>query len=120
VADQLQEQGEVVHPYIGLQLVGLTPRIARDHNKDPNALVQLPERTGALVQSVLPQGPAEDAGLRRGDLVIEVDEKPVADPQALLEVVDAARLSEPLPLTVLRNGRELTLSVKPAPLPGLG
>ena len=120
VADQLQEQGEVVHPYIGLQLVGLTPRIARDHNKDPNALVQLPERTGALVQSVLPQGPAEDAGLRRGDLVIEVAEKPVADPQALLEVVDAARLSEPLPLTVLRNGRELTLSVKPAPLPGLG
>jgi S1-C subfamily serine protease len=62
----------------------------------------------------------KSAGLRRGDLVIEVDEKPVADPQALLEVVDAARLSEPLPLTVLRNGRELTLSVKPAPLPGLG
>ena len=72
------------------------------------------------MQSVLPQGPAEDAGLRRGDLVIEVAEKPVADPQALLEVVDAAQLSEPLPLTVLRNGRELTLSVKPAPLPGLG
>ncbi|MDB4346516.1 serine protease, partial [bacterium] len=41
------------------------------------------------------------------------------DPQALLEVVDAAPLSEPLPLTVLRNGRELNLSVKPAPLPGL-
>ncbi len=32
VADQLQQQGEVVHPYIGLQLVALTPRIAREHN----------------------------------------------------------------------------------------
>ncbi|BEV36660.1 trypsin-like peptidase domain-containing protein [Synechococcus sp. M16CYN] len=120
VADQLQQQGEVIHPYIGLQLVGLTPRIARDHNRDPNALVQLPERTGALVQSVLPQGPAEQAGLRRGDLVIAVETNTVTDPQTLLEVVDAARIEEPLPLTVLRNGRELTLSVKPAPLPGIG
>ena len=40
-----EQQGEVVHPYIGLQLVALTPRMARDHNRDPNALVQLPERT---------------------------------------------------------------------------
>ena len=119
VAEQLQDQGEVVHPYIGLQLVALTARIAREHNNDPNALVQLPERRGALVQSVLPDGPAEKAGLRRGDLVIAVEDRSVDDPQALLEVVDAARLGMPLPLKVLRNGKELTLSVKPAPLPGL-
>ena len=116
VADQLEQQGEVVHPYIGLQLVALTPRIARDHNRDPNALVQLPERSGALVQSVMPDGPSDRAGLRRGDLVIAVDDRPVQDPQALLEVVDAASLGTPLPLKLLRNGRELTLSVKPAPL----
>ena len=119
VADQLQQQGEVVHPYIGLQLVALTPRIAREHNKDPNALVQLPERSGALVQAVLPDGPAEKAGLRRGDLLITVDERDIADPQALLEVVDAAAIDVPLPLKVLRAGRELTLSVKPEPLPGM-
>ena len=116
VADQLEQQGEVVHPYIGLQLVALTPRMARDHNRDPNSLVQLPERSGALVQSVMPDGPSDRAGLRRGDLVIAVDDRPVPDPQALLEVVDAASLGTPLPLKLLRNGRELTLSVKPAPL----
>ena len=119
VADQLLQDGEVVHPYIGLQLVGLTARIAREHNGDPNALVQLPERNGALVQSVLPDGPSDKAGLRRGDLVIAVDERPVEDPQALLEVVDAALVGTPLPLKLLRNGREISLSVKPAPLPGL-
>ena len=116
VADQLEQQGEVVHPYIGLQLVALTPRMARDHNRDPNSLVQLPERSGALVQSVMPDGPSDRAGLRRGDLVIAVDDRPVPDPQALLEVVDAASLGTPLPLKLLRNGREITLSVKPAPL----
>ena len=119
VADQLVQQGEVVHPYIGLQLLALTPRIAREHNRDPNALVELPERQGALVQSVLPQGPAEQAGLRRGDLVIGVRDQAVLDPQQLLGVVDAAPIGAPLPLKLLRNGRELTLSVKPAPLPGI-
>ena len=119
VADQLVQKGEVVHPYIGLQLVALTPRIAREHNEDPNALVELPERRGALVQSVLPEGPAEKAGLRRGDLVIGVRDQTVQDPQQLLEVVDAAPIGGQLPLKLLRNGRELSLSVKPAPLPGL-
>ena len=119
VADQLLQQGEVVHPYIGLQLLALTPRIAREHNRNPNALVELPERQGALVQSVLPEGPAEAAGLRRGDLVIGVRDQAVLDPQQLLEVVDAAPIGAPLPLKLLRNGRELTLSVKPAPLPGI-
>ena len=119
VADQLLQQGEVVHPYIGLQLLALTPRIAREHNRNPNALVELPERQGALVQSVLPEGPAEAAGLRRGDMVIGVRDQAVLDPQQLLEVVDAAPIGAPLPLKLLRNGRELTLSVKPAPLPGI-
>ena len=97
----------------------LTARIAREHNKDPNALVQLPERSGALVQSVLPDGPAERAGLRRGDLVVAVADTKVSNPQVLLEVVDAARLGEPLALHVLRQGRELTLSALPAALPGM-
>ena len=109
----------MVHPYIGLQLVGLTPKIAREHNRDPNALVELPEHDGALVQSVLPDGPAQKAGLRRGDLVIGVGDQRVSDPQNLLEVVDAARIGAPLPLKLLRSGKEITLSVKPAPLPGL-
>ena len=106
-------------PYIGLQLVALTPRIAREHNQDPNALVELPERRGALVQSVLPEGPAEKAGLRRGDLVIGVRDQTVLDPQQLLEVVDGSPVGGQLQLKLLRNGKELNLSVKPAPLPGL-
>ena len=51
--------------------------------------------------------------------MITVDERVFADPQALLEVVDAAAIDVPLPLKVLRAGRELTLSVKPEPLPGM-
>ena len=119
VSDQLQRDGEVVHPYLGVQLVPLTARIARDHNRDPNALVELPERTGALVQSVLPDSPAQRAGLRRGDLIIQAGEDTIKDPQDLLKQVDQAEIEQPLRLQVLRNGGDLQLSVKPAPLPGM-
>jgi S1-C subfamily serine protease len=110
----------VVHPYLGLQLVPLNPRLARDNNADPNALVQLPERDGALVQRVLPGSPAERAGLRRGDLVVGAADRTVHDPAALLQLVEASQVGEALPLTVLRGDEELSLAIRPAALPHPG
>jgi S1-C subfamily serine protease len=104
---------------LGVQLVPLTARIARDHNRDPNALVELPERSGALVQSVLPDSPAQRAGLRRGDLIVQAGDDTIRDPQDLLKQVDQAEIDQPLLLQILRNGGDLQLSVKPAPLPGM-
>ncbi len=118
VSEQLVLTGEVIHPYLGVQLISLNARIAREHNRDPNSLVELPERNGALVQSVLPDSPAEKAGLRRGDLVIQADQKTIADPQTLLEHVDQAPIGVPFDLKILRNRNELDLSIKPAALPG--
>ena len=120
VASQLGQGTPVVHPYLGLQLVPLNPRLARDNNADPNALVQLPERDGALVQRVLPGSPAERAGLRRGDLVVGAADRAVNDPAALLQLVEASQVGEALPLTVLRGGEELSLAIRPAALPHAG
>lgn len=120
VADQLGEGGSVVHPYLGLQLVPLTARMARDNNKDPDALLQLPERDGALVQRVLPESPAEAAGLHRGDLVVAIADQPVNTPSALLQQVELAQVGQPLPLKVVRGQRELQLSIRPAALPQAG
>ena len=119
VTDELKAAGEVVHPYLGVQLIALTARIAREHNEDPNALVALPERAGALVQSVLPDSPAQKAGLRRGDLVIQAGEVPIDDPQDLLQQVDRAEINQPLALSIIRGEQDLQVSVKPEPLPGL-
>ena len=66
VSEQLLEDGQVIHPYLGVQLISLNAKIAKEHNNDPNSLVQLPERSGALIQSVVPNSPAERAGLKRG------------------------------------------------------
>ena len=117
VASQLGQGTPVLHPYLGLQLVPLNPRLARDNNADPNALVRLPERDGALVQRVLPESPAERAGLRRGDLVVAAGQQAVADPAALLRLVEASQLGDTLALRVLRGDQELTLPIRPEALP---
>ncbi len=119
VSEVLLAEGEVVHPYLGVQLIPLTPRLAREHNNDPNSLVELPERAGALIQSILPDSPAQRAGLKRGDLVISADETNVSDPQTLLKKVDQAKIGVPLSLKILRNGNDMNLAVKPEALPGL-
>lgn len=119
VSDKLLKDGEVVHPYLGVQLIGLTSRIAKEHNNDPNALVQLPERSGALIQSVLSRSPAEKAGLKRGDLVIGANQISIAEPQSLLEQVDKADIGVPFSIKIIRNDIELDLLIKPEALPAL-
>jgi S1-C subfamily serine protease len=120
VAGQLAEGGTVIHPYLGLQLVPLTARVARENNRDPDALLQLPERDGALVQKVLPESPAESAGLKRGDLVVSIADQPVLNPSALLQAVEHAEVGQPLALKVVRGQKELRLSIRPAALPAKG
>jgi len=119
VTSQLIANGEVVHPYLGAQLVLLNERIAKEHNQDPNALILLPERSGALVQAVIPQSPAEEGGLKRGDLVINAEGNEINDPKSLLMQVENAQIGKPFELEVLRNNKEINLSIKPAALPGI-
>ena len=119
VSDQLLENGEVIHPYLGVQLISLNPKIAKEHNEDPNALVQLPERSGALIQSVIPNSPAEKAGLRRGDLVIATENTPIEEPKTLLDEVEKAQIGKIFLLNVVRDNKEITVNIKPEALPGL-
>ena len=120
VATQLSDGGKVVHPYLGLQLVPLTVRQARENNRDPNALLQLPEHDGALVQRVLDDSPAQKAGLRRGDLVVGAADQPVKGPSQLLQQVEQSAVGEPLALSVIRGQKELSLTIRPAALPQPG
>ena len=119
VSDQLLKNGEVIHPYLGVQLISLNPRMAKEHNHDPNSIVQLPERNGALIQSVLPNSPAEKAGLRRGDLVIAAENVSIEEPKALLDQVEKAQIGKVFLLNVLRDNKEIQINIKPEPLPGL-
>ena len=117
VAILLENQGEITHPYLGIQMVQLTRRRARSHNADPNTLLKLPERDGALVQKVVEASPAERAGLRRGDLVVGAGQQIVHEPAELLALVEASQVGQPLELHIQRGEREFQLEVTPEAMP---
>ncbi|HRD41171.1 MAG TPA: trypsin-like peptidase domain-containing protein [Prochlorococcaceae cyanobacterium AMR_MDS_5431] len=117
IADQLKSGNDIVHPYLGLQLIPLTPQLAKDYNSDPNAILQLPEKTGALIQKVLPGSPAEVAGLRRGDLIIKIENELVKDPTTLLSMVENTHIGATISLTVQRGHKEMLLKIRSVALP---
>jgi serine protease Do len=77
----------------------------------PNAVQRLGHRNGIQVLQVVESSPAERAGLRRGDLVVELDGEPVPDAGALQRLMVAERIGRRVTALVLRDGAELTLTV---------
>lgn len=75
-----------------------------------------PER-GVLIAGVVSGGPAERAGLRRGDLVLEIDGEPVRSARELLRRVAGMTPGQETRLTLLRDGREQSVTVQVAERP---
>lgn len=107
---------QVPHPYIGIQMVNLTPELARQNNQDPNASFYLPEIEGILVVNVLPDSPAQAGGMRRGDVIIKVDGQPIKDATQLQRLVERTKINQTLRFTVIRNDRQLELNITTAQL----
>ncbi len=107
---------EVPHPYIGVQMINLTPELARENNNDPNSPLYMPEVQGVLVVRVLPNTPAQAGGVRMGDVITKVNGQPVTDGGQLQSLVEAAGINQNLKLSVIRGDRTLELTVKTAQL----
>ncbi|MBW4611738.1 MAG: trypsin-like peptidase domain-containing protein [Desmonostoc vinosum HA7617-LM4] len=116
IASQLQRDGKVAHPYLGVQMLSLTPQLAKQNNTDPNSQVQIPEVNGVLVIRVIPNSPAAAAGIRRGDVIVQVDGKPITTAEQLQNIVEDSRLGQTLQVKVQRGNQTQQLSVRTAEL----
>jgi S1-C subfamily serine protease len=116
IAAQLQKNGKVAHPYLGVQMVTLTPQLARQNNTDPNSAIQIPEVNGVLVIRVVPNSPAATAGIRRGDVILQIDSQTITTAEQLQRVVEDSRLGEALQVKVQRGNQLQVLSVRTAEL----
>ena len=110
---------QVPHPYIGVQMRTLTPEFARRSNQNHNSPVTIPEVNGVLIVRVLPDTPAESAGLRIGDVVTAIDGQAITDAGQLQTVVDSSGLNTSLNFTVQRGDRTLKLRVVTTQLRGI-
>ncbi|MBY9068481.1 Do family serine endopeptidase [Hyphomonas sp. WL0036] len=110
VVDAAVNGGTFVRPWLGLAGQSVSYDIAKAQGLD--------RPIGVMVTEVYPGGPAEKAGLRRGDLVTAIDGREVFDEKGLKFLAAIRNPGETAALSVLRGGKTSTFSVKVAPPPG--
>jgi serine protease Do len=96
--------GKITRGMIGVQ-IGVIPQNALD-------TLGLKTRQGALVASVVPNGPSAKAGLEPGDVIVQFNGKPVKDRDALVSMVIATPPNTTVPVRVIRDREEKTLNVR--------
>jgi len=98
ILNDLIENGHVTRPWLGISTVKLNPRIA--------TFYRLPLVHGALIVNVEPYSPAENAGLRRGDIIEEIDGNKIESPSQISSYIRSKKIaSNRVTITVNRYGR---------------
>lgn len=109
VVAQLIADGRVERGWLGVELQQLTDALANG--------LELSATRGALVASVLPEGPAARAGLEAGDVILKLGDAEVDDSRALGLAVAGVKPGTRAPVTVWRGGKERTLKVQIGEMP---
>ena len=109
VMDEILKNGKVTRAYLGIVPQDVTPSIAKAFGEK--------EPRGALVSDVSPNSPASRSGLERGDIILELNGKPVTDANELRMNVSMMHPDTSVNLKVLRSGAEREMTVSLGELP---
>ncbi|CAM4297526.1 Do family serine endopeptidase [Vreelandella rituensis] len=113
ILDELVTQGRVIRGWLGIEAQALSRELAASFG------LRAPQ--GVIVSSVVEDGPAAEAGLQPGDVLLEVDGRPIMDAPTTMSEIASIPPGTTLPLTVVRSGERLqiTLEVGERPVPTL-
>jgi Do/DeqQ family serine protease len=117
IANQLITTGKAQHPYLGIQMIGLTPQLRENINSDPNIGFKVAEDKGVLVVQVMPNSPAAKAGVRAGDVIQKLNGNAVTEASSVQKAVDSSQVGRDVNLELRRHGQTLNLSVRPGTFP---
>jgi S1-C subfamily serine protease len=104
VADQLLRTGHVEHAFIGIQPAQLTPQLARE--------LGIRETSGILVYGVTPGGPADQAHIAPGDILVALAGKRLTTVEDLFAALRQKRPGETVTLTLVRDGKRESVDVR--------
>ncbi len=103
------KSGKVIRGYLGMSI--------REIDEQAKEAFNLTDASGALVQSVEPGKPADQAGIKAGDVVVEVDARPVHTNRELIDYISYLPVGTGVKVTVIRDGQRKTLTAKTAERP---
>lgn len=109
IIDDLIKHGEVTRPWIGVKVQSLTPLLASSLNLD--------DVRGVILSEVYEESPAEKAGLKRGDVITQVDNKKIGDVSDWEDFTIFSRVGKPLNVAFVRKGVESQSNLVPEQLP---
>jgi len=103
ILPQLRTKGSVTRGWIGVVIQKITPEISQH--------LEIEEETGALVSKVMPGGPADEAGIKRYDVILSFDGKQIGEMNELPRVVAATPVGRTVEVVVLRDGKQKKVEV---------
>ena len=104
VLDQLKTKGKVSRGYLGIFLEDVPPDIQEAFG--------LKGDKGAFVQRVEPGKPGDSAGIKKGDVIIAVDGRPMVNTKEVVRTISAKEPGSSVRLTLLRDGKEISVTAK--------
>jgi len=110
VLDQLKDKGKVTRGWLGVYIQPLSADVAEK--------LGVKDRRGALVSDVTKDGPAEQAGIRSGDVILAFNGKEIRDEHELPAAVAATKPGKKVDIRIVRDGKELTVPVTIAEMEG--
>lgn len=112
IKDELMKNGKVSRGRLGILMQQLTPELAKSFN--------LKDSKGALIAQIEKDGPADKAGLRDGDIVIEYNGKPIADIRELSQAVASTKPGAKVKVKAVREGKPVNLVIEVGEMPSDG
>jgi S1-C subfamily serine protease len=110
---QVEEKGEIVYPFLGIYYIIITPETKESLGLPVGygALIGMDEKGEETEGAVVPGSAAEEAGLKRGDIILEFDGSQVSRENPLSEILMSYDPGDIVALKILRDGKEETLPI---------
>jgi len=109
IMKDLVDKGKVIRPYIGINMMEMDEAKAK--------YLEMPLVEGVLVYQTIPHSPADKAGLKRGDVILEVNGKKVNSPSELQKLVRAHKVGDTVKLKIWRDKRKHDIELKVEEMP---
>ncbi len=112
VMEQIAVEGVVTRGWVGVEAQNLNTELAESFG--------LPSINGALIAGIIPNSPAERAGLRAGDVLIAINDKPVINSATMLNLIAVLKPNKKANLKIIRAGKQIDIAIligkRPVPI----
>ncbi len=115
IAEELIAKGKADHPFLGIQMAEITPDLKKQLKSQKN--IELSANKGILIVGVVPNSPADNAGLRSGDIIQKIGDRQVSKADEVQQIVAKTQVGDRLPLSIQSNGKQRKIEVKVGVLP---